>query len=319
MQSKRERKRQRRIIAILLIIAAALFVGLFVLFFVDRSNTNRSVALRAGDAGVQIYQAKKWQDFVIKGLNLSLGSRAPLSKAEYGRFFKRLASLDYNVIRIDTLFPPAFYQALFEYNILTSKPLYLLQGIHLDGEAVKKYRNAYDPNLNTGFINGIKLTIDAIHGNAGPKQADEHGAGKYNLNAAPFVLGFNFLVDEGSGDFVITTNGKNTDVMGFEGNFLYTESATPYEAWLAGMGNFAIVYEQGKYGGPNRLVSWMGWNETDPLAQLAKADQDSDESDKKSENPAAVHIEHIRSTEKFAAGILSTRQLREKFTNYNEL
>lgn len=342
MQSKRERKRQRRIITILLILAGVLCVGLIVLFIFDRSATNRSVAFRIQGANVQIYRAKKWQDFVIKGVNMSPESgENGLSKAEYERLFKRLTSLDINVIRINDIFRPAFYQALFEYNMLTSKPLYLLQGIRLDERYSKTYRNAYDAKLGAGFADEIKLIIDAIHGNVGAKQQDGQVSAKYNLDVAPFVLGFNFLFDEGKdeSDFVITTNKRNRGVMGFEGDYLYTEDATPFEAWLAGEGNFAIAYEQEKYGGPDRLASWMSWSNTDPLVQLdepdnSKADNsrtddsqaddsnanDSNANDSKAgKNPAAVNLEHIKSTERFNAGILAVRQLREKFIEYNEL
>ena len=337
MQSRHERKRQRRIIAILLIGAGILFAGLIVLFIVDRYSTNRSVVFRTEEANVHFYRAKKWQDFIIKGVNISperpgsflgsspgttLGNKmgktsgylygGSASKDEYSRLFKRLIAMDINVIRVYSILPPAFYKAFFEYNILTSKPLYLLHGIRLDRQDIETYRNAYEDSLNARFSEKIMRTIDVIHGKAEARQIDAQASGKYNLNVAPFVIGFNFLCEEEDVGFVFATNEKNPDVMGFEGAYFYTEHASPYEAWLAAVGNFAISYEQEKYGGAVRLVSWMNWDGTEPKLQL-------DEPAKYSDIKDAVKIEHIRITERFNAGILASRHLREKFAEYNEL
>jgi len=331
MQSRHERKRQRRILITLLIGIAVLFAALIVLFIVDRYYTNRSVAFRTEDADVEIYRAKKWENFVIKGVNMSgddITQSGPALKNVYAKLFRRLAARDINVIRLDTVFSPEFYRAFFEYNSMTNKPLYLLQGVRPDLQNIRTYRNAYEPRLNADFTDTIRRTIDVIHGKAdrdktssartasGQSAGKPAGqvSGKYNLDVSPYVIGYNFLCAAEDAQFVILTNQKNPDVMGFEGDYFYTESAEPYEAWLAAVANFAVSYEQDKYGGPNRLVSWMGWNAAEPIRQVDKSDTSGSQKD----NAVAVNIDRIKLTGRFNAGILEPRQLREKFAGYNE-
>ena len=303
-----------------------MFVGLFVVFIVDRYNTNRSVAFRIKEADILLYRAKKWQSFVVKGVNMSPGGqgtdigKAPVSKNEYGRIFRRLAAQDVNVIRVQSILSPDFYKALFEYNILTNKPIYLFQGVLLDSQDVKIYQNAYETRLNDNFTEVIRRTIDVLHGKAELKQINGQGIGKYNVNVAPYVIGYNLLCDLDDEGFVTVTNEKNTDVVGFEGDYLYTENASPYEAWLAALGNFAVTYEQGKYGGPDRLVSWMSWEKTEPMANYDNYDNEENSDDDEENNEKAntkkavvVNIDRVRVTEKYNAGILTPRQLREKF------
>lgn len=288
MNDKKQRVRKRRIFINIMVPALVLLAGLIILFIANRYNSNRSVLFRTEGSGVQICRNRKWQDFTLNGVNIGYG-REKGSKDEYGRLIKQLAARDINVICVNSVFPPDFYQALFEYNLLTSRPLYLFQGICLGAETPGEHRNAFDDDLMSGFLDELRLTIDAVHGK---------GSGNYNLDNAPYVIGYNFFCDD-SGMAAVTNEG-NTDILGFEGDYLYTENASPYEAWLAAMGNFAIAYEQERYGGPYRLVSWISWTEL-PQDLLA------------------VNIGHISSTERYNAGIFTVRHLRESSVNFEAL
>lgn len=308
-------KRQRKIITRLLIGALVLFVVLVVGYFADRYTSNRSVIFRTEGDHLQIYRDKKWQDFMIKGVSFGpekggeVGLEEPSSKAQYTRWFKQLASMDVNLLRVNTILPPAFFQAFLEYNILTDKPIYLLQGIPLDEYNIKTYRNAYEDKLNADLFEEIRRTIDVVHGKAVVKEVKGQASDTYRLNVAPYVMGYSL----GAGldaDFILNTNKKNPNVMGFDGDYLYTQNASPYEAWLASVGNFAVSYEQEKYSGPCKLVSWTNLS----AAGSAEAPEDN------SNNNAAPDInwDHIRITEKFNAGIFAFSMLRDKFTEYLE-
>jgi len=312
-------KRQRKIIKYLLIGSGIVFVGIITLFTIDRYSSNRSVNFRIEGNYVQINRAKKWQDFIVREASLYHASQvndednhgvnpenntgnsiaeAGWSKDQYSRWFKQLAAGDSNVVRINTILPPVFYRAFFEYNILTNRPLYLLHGIRLDEQNIRKYSNAYEDKLNSDFFEEIRRTVDVVHGKATFKHLN--GASTtYNMNIAPYVMGY-MLCESADADFMAGTNQKNPHVMGFEGDYLYTRNASPYEAWLAAVGNYTISYEQEKYGGVFRLVSWTNWTS---IVQLEKLDDD-DETE--FEEVMSVNFNNIQSTEKFSAGILAT-------------
>ena len=288
-------KRQRKIIIRLIIGALIVFLGLIVEFYIHRYSTNRAVVFRTEESTVQIYREKKWQDFRFRGANIPA---APLgesgSREEFARLFKQMADADVNVILVHTILSPVFYRAFFEYNLLTDKPLYLLHGIRLDEQNIKKYYNAYEDKLSDDFFEEIRRTIDVVHGKAGLKQTTGHNSGTYNFNISPYVIGY-ILGDQTDADFVLTTNEKNPHIMGFDGDYLYTRNASPYEAWLAAVGNYAISYEQEKYRGPCKLVS---------LACCFGID------------PVGVNLANIQVTEKFNAGILAFDRLQETFIEF---
>jgi len=287
-----QRKKRRKIFIRLMIGALVVFVGLVVEFFVHRYITNRSVVFRTEGISLEICRDKKWRDFTINGAtvgSLSLGTsgETEITRDEYGIKFKQLSAMGINVIRIDTILPPAFYRAFFEYNIFSEKPLYLLHGIRLDESHGKTNLNAFENRYNADFLDVIGRTIDVVHGKAASRQSNGHASSAYKFNISPYVMGYILCEDMGT-DFVLATNEKNSHVMGFEGDYIYTVNASPYEAWLAAMGNFAISYEQEKYGGPCKLVCWTNWS----------------------------GFEKIQVTEKFNAGILASNHLQEKFTPY---
>ena len=269
-----------------------LFIGAIVIAFVllgeyaiHRYSSNRSVIFRTEGSRIEVYRNKEWQNFIISGVKIEaeklagMGISANATKDEYSRRLKELAGMKVNVISLNTVLPPAFYQTFYEYNLLTDKPLYLLQGICLPDNPAGAYHNAFDDDLNLLFFDEIRRTIDIVHG--------KHGSGVYSHDVSPYVIGY--VLGEGTdAELVVATNERNPNVMDFEGDYLYTVNASPYESWLAAVGNYVISYEQDRYGGASRLVSWN----------------------------TGSGFDQIKITEKFDAGILAFVHLRNTFSDY---
>jgi len=295
-------KKQRKIVTRLILGALILFLALMVEFVVDRYRTNRSIVFRTEGSKIQIFRDKKWKSFLVKGVNLGQEDSAcapddmGITKQDYQRWFKQVAAMNANVIRVYDILSPEFYQAFFEYNMLTDKPVYLIQGIQADNNDVEQYKNAYDDRFNADFFARIQQTVDVVHGKALVK----HGSGSYsyNLNVSPYVMGY-IICGEMDAAFVKTTNEENTQVMGFEGDYLYTENASPYEAWLAAMGNYTVSYEQQKYHGLTKLLSWTDFSSADPAENAGKPGG-------KLKDEAAFDFEHIHAKEKFDAGFFAS-------------
>ena len=279
-----------------------MIIGFFVESIVYRYQSNRSAVINTMEDQFIVKRGKRWYDFYVKGVNLQNNepSNAAISKADYKKWFKEIAALNANVIRIYTVLSPNFYKAFFEYNLLTDKPLYLLHGIR--SHSAGRNTNAYDDRLNAVFLEEIRQTIDVVHGKASSRQSAQT-SGSYNLNIAPFVIGY-ILGEKMDANFVIATDEKNAHVFGFEGDYLYTVNASPCESWLAAMGNYVISYEHEKYGGPYKLISWVNYPATAPI---------EDRNDQNQSGTVSVDFEHIRPTEKFNAGIFASYNI---YPNY---
>ncbi|MCL1836923.1 MAG: hypothetical protein FWG46_05190 [Treponema sp.] len=279
-----ELKKRKKVVAWLIIGAVVLFLGLLFEFFRHRYQVNRNVIFTTEGSKLQLFRDKKQDDFYIKGLLLRPGE-AGTTRAEYAAWIRRAASLNVNVIQVHDVHPPAFYQAFFEYNLFTDRPVYLLHGIWLDDAVTESYQNAYDDRYIAEFFEEIRRVIDTVHGKASNDQ------GKYNFNASPYIMGY-VLCEPPEPGFITFTIEQNAHVIGFEGDYIYTVNASPFEAWLAAMGNYAVSYEKDRYGGTSRLVSWTSRTDISPVIRV--------------EDHAEVDFEHINATEKFNAGIFAS-------------
>ena len=276
-------------------------IGIFVESIIYRYRSNRSAVVNTMENQFIVKRGKRWYDFYIKGVNFPSGESgnfsgaAALSKAEYKKWFKEIAAMNANVIRVYSIQPPAFYRAFLEYNLLATKPIHLLHGIRTDSG--RRYFHAYEDRFNSDFLEEIRHTIDVVHGKAASRQS----SGAYTHNISPYVIGY-ILDGWKDADFILATDERNTNIFGFEGDYLYTVNASPYESWLAAMGNYVISYEHDKYGGPFKIISWINNPVTDPLVRDPGA------------RVTRVDVEHIRPTEKFNAGIFATYHI---YPNYH--
>jgi len=251
----------------------------------------------------QIYKNGQWRDFFIKGVNM--GAVKPgyfpgelgIAKSDYLRWFREIAAMNANTIRVYTILNPDFYEALFEYNMLTSKPLYLFHGVWNDEDLSAKHPNGFDPDVTADFKNEISDLIDVLHGNKTIAPRFGHASGTYTWDVSPYVIGYILGIERDAG-FVINTNDENPSVKSFDGDFLYTtKDASPYECWLAQIGDYAISYEYSRYKSQKPL-SWTNWITTDPLEHLS-------DPVRKEEDAVSVDIEHIQKKDSFQPGLFA--------------
>lgn len=276
----------------LLIGAVILFLGLVVESVLHRYRVNRSVAFATAGSRFQIYRNRQWHSFFVKGATLGLGIQSGetvATKGAYANWLKQVAAMNANVVTVYTILPPAFYQAFYEYNLLTTRPIYLLHGIMLGEAVVQAFEDAYDEQLTEAFYREIDRTIDVIHGRAVINPGVGQVAGTYSFNTSHYVMGY-IISDEIRAGFVTATNRENTYFTGLEGDYLYTENAAPFEAWLAAMGNHAISYEVNRYGGRQKLIGWTTWAGNNPTFNM----------------DGNVNLEHIHPKEQFNAGIFAS-------------
>ncbi|MGG0177876.1 hypothetical protein [Gottfriedia acidiceleris] len=231
---------------------------------------NITIPAQIGKNYFQLFdEAKTPHDLLLKGVNLGIAKpghfpgETAITKAEYLRWLKEIGKMHANVIRVYTLHPPAFYDALFEYNQKTIHPLYLIHGVWLNEEKINSLGDIYNEGLTKEFQHDIRETVDVIHGKAQIPQKLGHASGKYHSNISKYVIGW-ILGIEWDPNMMKTTNDKHRGTVDFNGQYFQTNHASPFEVWLAGMLDNTVKYETEKYAW-QRPISFANWVTTDPI------------------------------------------------------
>lgn len=239
-----------------------------------------TVPAKTGGQYLQVYKDGKWSDMLIKGVNIGMGKpgvfpgEAAIGKAEYLRWFKEIGEMNANTIRIYTLPPPAFYEALLEYNRKAKNPIYLLQGVWIDEEELVSSEDAYNEQLTKEYLQDIRKMVDVIHGNADIPDKPGHASGTYRADVSPYVLGW-VLGIEWDPKMVAATDAKHAGMADYDGRYFKTEKATPFEIWLAKSMDEAASYEADQYRW-QRPVSFTNWVTTDLLKHPSEPLEDED-------------------------------------------
>ncbi|WP_226579757.1 hypothetical protein [Halobacillus litoralis] len=229
---------------------------------------------RVSENKIEVYQNNEWIPLRIKGVNIGMGKpgyfpgEAAINKEEYARWFQQIGDMNANAIRIYTLHPPEFYDALAEYNKRADQPLYVFHGVWIDEEPLEEKKDAFDKDITADFQKEMKKIVDVIHGNADVSKEPGHASGLYTTDISPYVIGwiigiewFPMMVDQMKKDY--------PELGDFEGTITKTKGADPMEYWLAQQMDFLGSYEIDKYESI-RPLSFTNWVTTDNIEQPAE-------------------------------------------------
>lgn len=235
----------------------------------------------------------------VRGVNLGLGipghfaTERAIEKERYLDWLKKIKDMGANTIRIYTLAGDDFYDALYEYNTAHKEdPIYIIHGVWLDDNIHMSNVDAYDKRFGENIIKNAKHVIDAIHGRLKIKSIEDSGKQKYDKDVSRWIIGYIFGV-EWEYDTVIYTNKINVGMQQYDGKYIYTENASPFEIFLAKTVDKIIGYESQKYG-QHRNFALSNWPTTDPL--------EYDEAERLLNGKyAEVDVENIKVTDEFKA------------------
>ncbi|WP_307550772.1 hypothetical protein [Paenibacillus sp. V4I5] len=238
------------------------------------------VPAKVGGSYIQINHNGEWQDMMIKGVNL--GATKPglfpgemgIAKADYLRWFKQMGDMNVNSIRIYTLHPPAFYEALLEYNSKANQPIYLFHGIWVDEEDMVASKDVFIGNTADDFKKDMQNIVDVIHGQINLPERAGHAAGAYKADVSPYVVGW-ILGVEWDPTVVDSTNNKHKGMENYNGRFFRTENAQPFEIWLADKMESIAVYESDRYQW-QRPISFTNWVTTDLMQHPTEPSETED-------------------------------------------
>jgi hypothetical protein len=225
------------------------------------------------DGHLATYDGAAWNPHFWTGINL--GATTPghfpgelsIGKEDYARWFRLIKDMNVRVIRVYTILPPGFYQALLEFNRKESDPLWVMHGIWAPEEeligADEKGRNAYGPEIIGKFRTEIADAIRAIHGDLVRAPQPGHASGVYDADISPYVLGY-LLGTEWGPSAVSVTNREASGVPPHRGTYFRSVAqASPFESWLAQMLE-EVAADDMRYGWQHP-VAFVDWLTTDPL------------------------------------------------------
>lgn len=254
------------------------------------NQTGISCRFKAEGDYFYIYESGDWKQMFMRGVNI--GATEPglfpgdltISYDTYYRWFGYISEMNCNCIRIYTLMPPQFYQALGDFNKKAKNKLYLYQGIWVNEEDIERLSDTYAENekiLNDFTTDAVNL-VNVIHGKAKIAETVGEAYGTYNTDVSPWLVGW-IIGIEWDPNFVINTNNQHPDKKDYDGKYLYTQTASPFEAFLCRVGDALIKHEAETYKFQVPLA-FSNWITTDPLTHPNEPHFDEDKTTVNTEN-----------------------------------
>ncbi|NGZ76223.1 hypothetical protein [Saccharibacillus alkalitolerans] len=225
------------------------------------------------DGQLAVYDGNGWKKSFWPGINFGAttpghypGELSP-TKEDYLRWFPQMKAMNIKAVRIYTILPPYFYEALAEYNAAQDEPLMLMQGIWSPEEELigedGSGTDAFTETIKDSFEQEIRDVVAVVHGQADLPEKSGHASGRYEADVSPYLLGW-VVGTEWYPYAVTATNEANGGMKPYEGKYFSAKTeASPFESWLAEM--LDVLAEEETKHGWQHPVSFTNWVTTDPL------------------------------------------------------
>ncbi len=265
-----------------------------------------SFGFRTNGKAFEQYQGDKgWQQVFLAGVNIGAGKpgyfpgEMAVSKDDYLRWFEEITEMGADVVRVYTILPPDFYFALKQFNEGREKPLYFMQGVYNNEDDAVRLQDVFaeDGKMEKDWVRMCILIVDVVHGNADIERVPGNAGGIYSADVSPWLCGWIHGI-EWSAEVVKGTNRANPSVSDYQGEYLHTENASPFEVFLAEGLDECIAYETKEYG-MQHPCAFANWVTTDPLAHPGEPNREM-------EDAVSLDTEHIVAGPGFKAGLFAS-------------
>ena len=218
-------------------------------------------------------EGKGWSKFLIKGVNLGLGlpghfpGEFAIYKGTYLQWFKMMVEAGFNTVRVYTLHPPSFYDALGEFNAQSHEKLYLIQEIWLELPENSDFEGSeYDVYVKEQVGNAI----DAVHGNLVLTEKRGYPSGSYRTDLSGWVHSWLLGREWEPCSVALYNKQRDNERCHYAGKYFKIVDGTPFEAWITKTCDWIQRYEKERYG-EERLVSVVNWPTLDPLEHWSES------------------------------------------------
>lgn len=264
---------------------------------VDQSNeeyldaaANLSYRFKAEGNYFNVYRNGSWNEIFMTGVNIGASEPAlfpgdlTISYETYLRWFRYISEMNCSCIRVYTTMRPQFYLALSDFNSTAENPLYLFQGIWVNEDDIERLGDVYAENekILNDFTQDALTIVDVIHGSAVIPESPGKASGTYRTDVSRWLAGW-IIGIEWDPNLVINTDEQHPDMREYDGQYLYTQSASPFEAFLCRAGDALIEHETEQYQFQAPLA-FTNWITTDPLSHPNEPHFDEDKATVNTEN-----------------------------------
>ena len=246
----------------------------------ESTSTELQYHARILEDDYEVFIDNTWTSIPMKGVNMGMAKpgtfpgEAGITEEEYYRWFEQIGEMNANVVRVYTLHPSGFYQALKEYNEKHDEKIYIIHGVWIDEERLVESGDAFEPENLNDFQEEMKTIVDVIHGNKIVEEEAGHASGVYRADISEYVIGW-ILGIEWDPVMVTSTNEKHEGIGDYKGNYFETKGANPFEYWLSQQMDMITQYEVENYNWI-RPMSFTNWVTTDLLSHPADSSEHED-------------------------------------------
>lgn len=227
---------------------------------------------RAHGDRLEVVRNGRWEPFYVKGVNLgaALPGRFPSEFPDartYAAWVSSIAEMGANTVRVYTIHPPAFYQALWQHNRDHPESLlHLLQGVWTELPDGGRFDA---PAWEGQFFGEMERAVDVVHGRADVPPRAGHASGSYLADVSRWTLGF-IIGREWEPFAVQAFNRRRPEQTVFAGEYLTVDAGTPMDTWLARACDHLITYETATYRNQHP-IAYTSWPTLDPLHHPTEA------------------------------------------------
>ena len=237
-----------------------------------------------------VYKGGERNKLFMTGVNIGASEPAlfpgdlTISYETYLGWFEKISAMNCNCIRVYTIMRPQFYLALNDFNKKAENPLYLFQGVWVNEDDIERLGDVYAENekILNDFKNDALTVVDVIHGKAVIPDSPGKASGTYHADVSRWLAGW-IIGIEWDPNLVLNSDKQHPEKRNFDGKYLYTQAASPFEAFLCRVGNAVIKHETTKYKYQTPLA-FANWITTDPLNHPNEPHYDEDKATVNTEN-----------------------------------
>lgn len=222
-----------------------------------------------------------WKPFWIAGVNLGAAlpgkhpSEFPPNDSTYERWIELFARMNANVIRLYTIHPPYFYQAVRRWNLAhPERPIWLIHGVWTELPP-GPYEERYDDReWNAQFKAEMRRVVDVLHGSASLPARPGHASGFYDADVSPWVLAY-IIGREWEPYSVVEYVKLHPKLTKLRGRFVRVERGHALDVWLGEALNYLVAYEMKRYNA-QRPVAYTNWPTLDPLTHITESTKEEE-------------------------------------------
>lgn len=256
----------------------------------------------ANPAGYSLFTAHGTVHFLP---GMDLGATTPghqpgelaMTADDYRRWLDEMGALGVRAVRIYTIHPPAFYQALAAYDTAhPDDPIYLIQGVYLPNDIYLEKQDLYDPVATQTFRQELRDAVAAVTGTLIRSPRPGFASGRWTANVSRWIAGWIIGV-EWDPNAIAATNRRNPHAPAVHGRYFYsTPDASPAERWLAARMNDTATAEAAT--GWTAPIAFANWPTTDPLRHPNEPNPQED--------MAGVDADHVLATRNWPGGTFAS-------------